>query len=211
MMYFFLWTKEAAGSGLAAETSVNAISTNHRRAPVPRRPPVRWRGVRTEAGPALHLFQRIDLAVQACYVDRVAREHRNRLDRAAQPCPPDLSACSNVESRSSTRLDANNSLAENGRRGDHITGSSFPPELAGRDIQRIQVALFAPDHHKITQHCRRRRDSQAGFIFPADSSGIRIHGINVEVFRPDHNRIADYGWRRVDTVTSGGAPQNFAG
>ena len=84
-MYFFLWTKEAAGSELVAETSANAISTNHRRAPVPRRPPLRWRGVRTEAGgtPVLRLFQRIDLTVQACYVDHVAREHRNRLDRSA--------------------------------------------------------------------------------------------------------------------------------
>ena len=80
-MYFFLWTKEGASSGLAAETSANAISTNHGRAPVP----LRWRGVRNEAGgtPVLRLFQRIDLTIQACYVDHVAREHWNRLDRSA--------------------------------------------------------------------------------------------------------------------------------
>src|SRR2546430_15317114 len=106
-MYFFLWTKEGASSGLAAETSANAISTNHRRAPVPRRPPLRWRGVRNEAGgrAVVRFFQRIDLTVQACYLDHVAREDRERLGCGAQPGPPDLSARSNVERRGRTGLD----------------------------------------------------------------------------------------------------------
>src|SRR5437868_13775184 len=102
MTYFFLCTREAAASEPLAGAAANDSKVQNRRI----------------KAAALRLLERINLTIIAREVHYVAGKHRNGLHCSLETSTPDHVASSNVKIKSPTFLTTDNSVANDGRRGD---------------------------------------------------------------------------------------------
>src|SRR6478672_5333524 len=96
------------------------------------------------------LAQRIDLTVQTGNVNRACRKHGNRLECSTQAGSPYDFSAAHIQRKRATRLDANDAIADNGRRGHHFTDCGLPPQVSSSNFEGIEEPILAANYRKIT-------------------------------------------------------------